>query len=77
MNRFFFSLNLPFQPNGERNELDEFNGIDMLGNMMESSTQSINRDYYGDIHNLGHTFISYAHDPEHRHLESFGVMGVY
>lgn len=47
----------------------------MLGNMMESSIQSIDRAYYGDIHNLGHTFISYAHDPEHRHLESFGVMG--
>lgn len=36
---------------------------------------SVDRDYYGDIHNMGHTFISYAHDPEHRHLESFGVMG--
>ena len=24
---------------------------------------------------MGHTFISYAHDPDHRHLESFGVMG--
>lgn len=43
--------------------------------MMESSIASVDRDYYGDIHNMGHTFISYAHDPEHRHLESFGVMG--
>lgn len=51
------------------------NGIDMLGNMMESSMASVDREYYGDIHNMGHTFISYAHDPEHRHLESFGVMG--
>lgn len=24
---------------------------------------------------MGHVLISYAHDPDHRHLESFGVMG--
>lgn len=69
--RFWFR----FQPNGDRIELDAVNGIDMLGNMMESSMASVDRDYYGDLHNIGHTFISYAHDPEHRHLESFGVMG--
>lgn len=56
-------------------ELDDYNGIDMLGNMMESSTISIDRDYYGDIHNMGHIFMAFAHDPEHRHLESFGVLG--
>lgn len=67
---FFF-----LQPNGSKIPLDDHNGIDLLGNMMESSIASVDRDYYGDIHNMGHTFISYAHDPEHRHLESFGVMG--
>lgn len=67
----FFSV----QPNGDKILLDDLNGIDLLGNMMESSMASVDRDYYGDIHNMGHTFISYAHDPEHRHLESFGVMG--
>lgn len=55
--------------------LDDYNGIDILGNMMESSTVSIDRDYYGDIHNMGHVFMAFAHDPEHRHLESFGVLG--
>lgn len=76
--------------------LDDYNGIDMLGNMMESSLVSIDREYYGDIHNMGmyllrivsrisennpeiictgHIFMAYAHDPEHRHLESFGVLG--
>lgn len=50
-------------------------GIDILGNIMESSTLSINRNFYGDLHNFGHVFISYAHDPDHRHLESFGVIG--
>lgn len=64
-----------FQPDGDKVHLDDYNGIDMLGNMMESSTVSIDRNYYGDIHNMGHVFMAFAHDPEHRHLESFGVLG--
>lgn len=55
--------------------MDERNGIDILGNLMESSQLSVNRDLYGDLHNMGHVFISYSHDPDHRHLESFGVIG--
>lgn len=43
---------------------------------MESSVASIDRAYYGDIHNMGHVFMAFAHDPEHRHLESFGVLGM-
>lgn len=50
-------------------------GIDTLGNMIESSIISPNRSVYGDFHNVGHLFISYAHDPDHRYLEAFGVMG--
>ncbi|XP_063707043.1 phenoloxidase 2-like [Culicoides brevitarsis] len=50
-------------------------GIDVLGNMIESSILSPNRQTYGDMHNFGHVFLSYAHDPNHKHLESFGVMG--
>lgn len=69
-NNIFFN-----QPSGNRIPLDERTGIDLLGNIMESSSLSINRDLYGDLHNLGHVFISYCHDPDHRHLESFGVMG--
>ncbi|XP_017466630.1 PREDICTED: phenoloxidase 2-like [Rhagoletis zephyria] len=49
--------------------------IDVLGNIIESSIISPNRELYGDLHNMGHVFIAYAHDPNHRHLESFGVMG--
>lgn len=55
--------------------LDERTGINTLGNMMESSILSPNRQLYGDLHNMGHVFISYSHDPDHRNLESFGVMG--
>lgn len=55
--------------------LDETNGIDVLGNMMESTIVSPDREYYGNIHNMGHLFIAYAHDPDNRHRESFGVIG--
>lgn len=43
--------------------------------MVESSTISPNRGLYGDMHNIGHLFLSYIHDPDNRYLESFGVMG--
>lgn len=55
--------------------MDETRGIDILGDIMESSSISINRDLYGNLHGMGHVFISYAHDPDNRHLESFGVIG--
>lgn len=54
---------------GNRIPLTEETGIDILGNVMESSTLSPNRKYYGDLHNMGHVIISYCHDPDHRHLE--------
>ncbi|XP_055374476.1 phenoloxidase 2-like [Condylostylus longicornis] len=54
--------------------LDDVTGIDYLGNIMESSIISPNRRYYGDLHNMGHVCISYSHDPQHLHLESFSVM---
>ncbi|KAI5638758.1 hemocyanin, ig-like domain-containing protein [Phthorimaea operculella] len=62
-------------PNNRTMPLDETTGIDILGNLMEASIISRNRNYYGDLHNMGHVFISYSHDPDHRHLEQFGVMG--
>ncbi|KAM3957879.1 phenoloxidase subunit 1 [Aphomia sociella] len=67
--------NALIMPNGRQVPLTEETGIDELGNLMESSILSINRGYYGDLHNMGHVFISYSHDPDHRHLEQYGVMG--
>lgn len=55
--------------------LDENTGIDILGNMIEASSLSPNRNFYGDLHNMGHVFLSYIHDPDARHLESFAVIG--
>ncbi|XP_021182404.1 phenoloxidase 1 [Helicoverpa armigera] len=48
--------------------------IDILGNMLEASILSPNRELYGSIHNNGHSFSAYIHDPTHRYLESFGVI---
>ncbi|KAG5668816.1 hypothetical protein PVAND_016739 [Polypedilum vanderplanki] len=60
---------------GQRIVLDEVKGIDILGDMMESSILNPNPDYYGDLHNMLHMVLSYQHDPDHRHLESFSVIG--
>ncbi|XP_063368668.1 phenoloxidase subunit 1-like [Cydia amplana] len=62
-------------PSGRKLPLDETTGIDILGNLMEATSISLNPAKYGDFHNMGHVVISYAHDPDHRHLEQFGVMG--
>lgn len=51
------------------------NGIDILGNLVESNVLSINRTEYGNLHNQGHNLISYIHDPENLYLENFSVMG--
>ncbi|XP_053674090.1 uncharacterized protein LOC128724390 [Anopheles nili] len=61
--------------NGQRIPLDNFRGIDVLGDIVESSVLSINRPYYGDTHNNGHILISFIHDPKGDYLESFGAMG--
>ncbi|CRK98947.1 CLUMA_CG012103, isoform A [Clunio marinus] len=59
----------------QRVPLDEVNGINILGNMVESSILSPNREFYGNLHNSMHNVVAYAHDPDHRHLENFGVIG--
>ncbi|XP_015593471.1 phenoloxidase 1 [Cephus cinctus] len=60
---------------GERVQLTEKDGIDILGNIMEASILTPSSNLYGDLHNLGHVAISYCHDPDHRYLESFSIMG--
>lgn len=51
----------------EVNGMDE--GIDLLGNMIEASpVLSPNIMFYGNMHNSGHLFIAYSHDPDHRYL---------
>lgn len=55
--------------------LTEETGIDILGHMIQSTAVSVNRKYYGEMHNNGHILIGYIHDPDGRHLENIGVMG--
>lgn len=38
--------------------LDEINGISVLGDILESSAISPNRQLYGDLHNKGHNLIA-------------------
>ncbi|KFB48432.1 prophenoloxidase 7 [Anopheles sinensis] len=60
---------------GAQTPLDNFRGIDILGDIVESSALSVNRTLYGDTHNSGHILLSFIHDPRGEYLESFGVMG--
>ncbi|KAK5638832.1 hypothetical protein RI129_013127 [Pyrocoelia pectoralis] len=60
---------------GKSIRLTELEGTDVLGNLIESSSKSPNKSFYGDLHNFGHVFLAYVHDPDNRHLESFGVLG--
>ena len=46
--------------------MDNEKGIDILGNIIESTCLSVNRDYYGDLHNQGHVLLAYMHDPDGR-----------
>ncbi|XP_068086815.1 phenoloxidase 1 [Anabrus simplex] len=59
----------------EKLELTEKDGIDILGNVIESSVLSKNKAYYGDFHNMMHVATAAVHDPDYRHMEPFSVMG--
>lgn len=56
------------QPSGENIPLTEYEGINILGNLVESTLLSLNPAFYGDLHNTGHGVISYMHDPENKYL---------
>lgn len=51
--------------------------IDVLGNMIESSDLSPNRTFYGDLHNWGHIFTAYVHDPENKYLVYYSLNYLY
>ncbi|XP_055692825.1 phenoloxidase 2-like [Lutzomyia longipalpis] len=62
-------------PNGEKHHLTVENGIDGLGNMIESSILSCNSFFYGSLHNNGHMMFAQAADPAGvKYLEGNGVM---
>lgn len=61
--------------NNRQIPLDEVKGIDILGDMIEASSLTVNRQLYGNLHNMGHNLISLCHDPDSRFKEDIGVMG--
>lgn len=44
--------------NGQQIPLDNTNGVDVLGDMLEASILTPNRALYGSLHNFGHVMIS-------------------
>ncbi|CAO1411108.1 unnamed protein product [Diamesa hyperborea] len=73
--RKVIATNTYIAEDGEVVELDEETGIDVLGNLVEASVLSKNKEHYGSLHNMGHDLISYVHDPDGRFKEEFSVMG--
>ena len=54
--------------NGTMIALKDHNGMDLIGNMVEANFMSINFEYYGSLHNMGHDVIAYIHDPNNVYL---------
>lgn len=67
-------MQIMFQRNEEKISLTEFEGINILGDLIESSILSVNAEFYGNLHNMGHVFLSLIHDPEHKYLVSIKTL---
>ena len=68
--RIYEAINKKKALSSKDGEIDLMNakGIDVLGNMVESSSiLTPNVDYYGVLHNYGHLAIGFIHDPEYRY----------
>lgn len=59
---------------GSKINLDTKNGIDILGNIIESSTCSPNVQYYGALHNTAHKMLGRQADPKSKYALPPGVM---
>lgn len=76
-NRILEAIDAGFIYNNDREQvlLTEENGIDILVNLVEASSLSLNRNLYGSLHNEGHNLLAFIHDPDGNYLEDFGIMG--
>lgn len=74
--RILDAINLGYvvDPNGLETPVDEIHGINILGAIMESSNDSVNKSYYGSLHNWGHVIMSAVDDPDGRYQLNPGVM---
>nr|SMH67862.1 PPO1 [Scolopendra dehaani] len=59
---------------GTKVQLDNDQGIDIVGDVVEAAYTTPNATFYGDFHNLGHQIIARVHDPDERYKEEVGVM---
>ncbi|GIY12159.1 hemocyanin D chain [Caerostris extrusa] len=59
---------------GQEVALDSERGLDILGALIESSHESLNKGYYGTLHNWGHVMVAKIHDHDGRFKENPGVM---
>lgn len=51
---------------GNEKPLDEANGANILGSIIEASSDSPNKGFYGSLHNWGHVMMARMHDPDGR-----------
>lgn len=59
---------------GHEVKLEDLDGINDLGSLVESSHESKNKLYYGSLHNWGHVMMARLQDPDGRFNENPGVM---
>ncbi|MBM0273858.1 tyrosinase family protein, partial [Streptococcus suis] len=59
---------------GSHVEIDNDHGIDILGSAIESSTSSVNPNYYGALHNQAHRVLGAQADPHGKFNMPPGVM---
>nr|P80476.1 RecName: Full=Hemocyanin AA6 chain [Androctonus australis]3IXV_A Chain A, Hemocyanin AA6 chain [Androctonus australis]3IXV_C Chain C, Hemocyanin AA6 chain [Androctonus australis]3IXV_D Chain D, Hemocyanin AA6 chain [Androctonus australis]3IXV_E Chain E, Hemocyanin AA6 chain [Androctonus australis]3IXV_F Chain F, Hemocyanin AA6 chain [Androctonus australis]3IXV_G Chain G, Hemocyanin AA6 chain [Androctonus australis]3IXV_H Chain H, Hemocyanin AA6 chain [Androctonus australis]3IXV_I Chain I len=74
--RILDAINMHYIVDKDNNKipLDIEHGTDILGDIIESSDESKNVEYYGSLHNWGHVMMANITDPDHRFQENPGVM---
>lgn len=70
--RLLHAIHLGYLVDARGNEqpLTPEHGVDALGALLESSYESDNREYYGNLHNTGHVMMARIHDPDGRYKVS-------
>ncbi|XP_053638076.2 pseudohemocyanin-1 [Cherax quadricarinatus] len=62
---------------GSKVDIRNEEGIDILGNIIESSLYSPNVEYYGSLNNLAHVLLGHQGDPHDRYHEAPSVLEHY
>ena len=59
-------LEYVYSSDGSKIPLDAANGANILGSLIEASSASANKAFYGSLHNWGHVMMARMHDPDGR-----------